>query len=92
MPHICSLPGAGPASSRAAHTYFLWKACLQGQIPSSSLGLNSSRQTAQICKSQSEESAATKPFSAHKPSVLTKQLFFPSSLLQKHLSGSCITG
>lgn len=31
-------------------TYFLWKACLHGQIPSSSFCLNSSKHTAQIWK------------------------------------------
>lgn len=35
--------------------HFLWKACLHGHIPSSSLGLNSSRQTAQICKEMKGE-------------------------------------
>lgn len=30
-------------------THFLWKACLHGQIPSSSFCLNSSKHTAQIC-------------------------------------------
>lgn len=38
----------GSPQSSVPCTYFLWKACLQGQIPSSSLGLNSSKQTAQI--------------------------------------------
>lgn len=30
-------------------TYFLWKACEQGHTPSSSLLLNSSKHTAQVC-------------------------------------------
>lgn len=36
--------------SRVQQPYLRWKACLQGQIPSSSFCLNSSRHTAQIWK------------------------------------------
>lgn len=56
------LPWDGVEGTRPrcpAHTHFLWKACLQGQIPSSSLGLNSSRHTAQICKGRLTRQQAT---------------------------------
>lgn len=49
---VCPLVFVRQWMSTKPYTYFLWKACLHGQIPSSSFCLNSSKHTAHIWKTE----------------------------------------
>lgn len=53
-PWLCVHTCVCPWMSTKPYTYFLWKACLHGQIPSSSFCLNSSKHTAHIWKEEGE--------------------------------------